>query len=180
MALNETTVESVERYRDVFLATRIDAALKGTSLIYEGEHRIEFLGFQAHKSQGKDKDSRDLNNHYRLYWRLQPQDGQAQDFKHFYVHHFALSNLAQGINKIAAFNPYAAKMIERFIKDNMKAFKRFCMKQISRMAAACSAIGRGTAGSITPPESGRSKRKKSLYVRQSGEDYKSEVDDDDV
>ena len=172
MALNETTVESVERYRDVFMATRIDAVLKGTSL------RIEFLGFQTHKSQGKD--NRDLNNHYRLYWRLQPQDGQAQDFKHFYVHHFALSNLAQGINKIAAFNPYAAKMIERFIKDNMKAFKRFCMKQVSRMASVCSALGRGTAGSITPPESGRSKRKKSLYVRQSGEDYKSEVDDDDV
>jgi hypothetical protein len=50
MSLNETTVESVERYRDVFMATRIDAVLKGTSLIYEGEHRIEFLGFQTHKS----------------------------------------------------------------------------------------------------------------------------------
>jgi hypothetical protein len=71
-------------------------------------------------------------------------------------------------------------MIERFIKDNMKAFKRFCMQQVSRMAAACSALGRGTNGSITPPESGRSKRKKSLYARQSGEDYRSEVDDDDV
>ena len=179
MSLNETTVESVERYRDVFMATRIDAVLKGTSLIYEGEHRIEFLGFQTHKSQGRD--NRDLNNHYRLYWRLQPQDGQAQDFKHFYVHHFTLSNLAQGINKIAAFNPYAAKMIERFIKDNMKAFKRFCMKQVSRMASVCSALGWGTNGSITPPEGERrSKKKKSLYARQSGEDYKSEVDDDDV
>jgi hypothetical protein len=50
MAVNETTMESVERYRDVFLATRIEAQLKGTSLIYEGDHRIEFLGIQTHKS----------------------------------------------------------------------------------------------------------------------------------
>jgi hypothetical protein len=43
-----------------------------------------------------------------LYWRLQPQQGKPQELKHFYVHHFTLSGLAAGINKIAAFNPYAA------------------------------------------------------------------------
>jgi len=55
------------------------------------------------------------------------------------------------------------------------------MQQVSRMAAACSALGRGTNGSISPPEGDRrSKKKRPQHARQSGEDYRSEVDDDDV
>ena len=64
----------MERYRDVFLTTRVSTPLIGTSLIYEGEHRIEFLGLQNHKTQGKGK--KEINNYYRLYWRLQPQQGE--------------------------------------------------------------------------------------------------------
>jgi hypothetical protein len=46
-----------------------------------------------------------------LYWRLQPQQGEHQELKHFFVHHFTLSSLSAGLDKIAAFNPYAAKEI---------------------------------------------------------------------
>lgn len=60
--------------------------------------------------------------------------------------------------------------------------KLFCIRQVSNMASTCSALGRGTTSSITPPKDevkdSKQKRSAQRSFRQSLNDFKSDVDDD--
>jgi hypothetical protein len=69
-------LESAKRYRESFVGAPSNVLPDDLPTIFEGEHRVEFLGI--HKvtlsKQGHD-DRKDIKNYFTVCWRLLPQAG---------------------------------------------------------------------------------------------------------
>ena len=84
---------SARHYKEAFLQTP-SSPFAGESFIFEGEHRVEFLGIHKISSADPAEDGRtELKNHYAACWRLLPDHGKPIETRHLYVHYFPVSNV---------------------------------------------------------------------------------------
>ena len=80
--------------------------------------------------------------------------------KHFFLHHFPLSSLASGLLNIAAFNPTAATLIDRFLRTHKYTLRLFCNARESKLASTSAKLRSETSLSVTPPKEDKEETKK--------------------
>jgi len=68
-------VESARHYKEAFFKTP-SAPLLCDSFIFDGEHRVEFLGLHKISTPDPGDDVRsNIRNHYAVCWRVLPDHG---------------------------------------------------------------------------------------------------------
>jgi len=163
----------------------------GASFIFEGEHRVEFLGIHKSSPDPATDVKSDIKNYYVACWRLLPDPDKPIETRHLYVHNFPVTTMDRQIYKIAAFNNVAAKSIEAFLKAYLGLMRKFYCAVKSNVHKPSGSLAGTSSSKITPVSlddidegMGTSSKKKKPQAqqrdsRQSVTSERSELDEDE-